>query len=237
MGYSIETSKTKSGKFVASVKTGAYGRGYAVYTSDAKDTVQEAYKDAVDWRAERAAANVKIKTARLEATMTCQCCAGKYLANTGKMAHHGYQRPGNGWQTASCIGARELPFEVSRDRLGELIVNLEAQAVRMIEFRNEIATEATPIHRTFEDRSKPKAIVYPYKCPTVSFDITRDNYADIALKHQLYDDFDGFLAKELRTLNYQIKSIQDYIIECKARYAGWSQTHEWNKKAKEWKII
>ena len=29
---------------------------------------------------------------------------------------HGYERPGHGWQTGSCMGAKNLPFEVDRDR-------------------------------------------------------------------------------------------------------------------------
>lgn len=50
-------------------------------------------------------------------TNTCQICARVIKANTGVIAHHGYQRPGDGWQTASCAGARYLPYEVSCDRL------------------------------------------------------------------------------------------------------------------------
>jgi hypothetical protein len=38
------------------------------------------------------------------------------------IAHHGYQRPGDGWQTASCMGARRLPYEVAHDALDEAIV-------------------------------------------------------------------------------------------------------------------
>lgn len=52
----------------------------------------------------------------------CQICARHILLLKNKsdqqvIAHHGYQRPGEGWQTASCFGARELPYEVSCDAL------------------------------------------------------------------------------------------------------------------------
>ena len=51
-----------------------------------------------------------------EPVTTCQICGRAILAKTGLIAHHGYQRPdGRGYQTASCPGARELPYEVSRD--------------------------------------------------------------------------------------------------------------------------
>lgn len=49
----------------------------------------------------------------------CQICARAIKAKQGLIAHHGYQRPnrGSGWQTASCLGARHPPYEVSRDRI------------------------------------------------------------------------------------------------------------------------
>ncbi len=49
---------------------------------------------------------------------TCQIRARAIKANTGLIAHHGYRRPtGQGWQTASCVGARGKPYEVSCDLL------------------------------------------------------------------------------------------------------------------------
>lgn len=53
----------------------------------------------------------------------CQICEREIKANTGVIAHHGYQRPdrGSGWQTASCFGARYLPYEKSCDRIAPYI--------------------------------------------------------------------------------------------------------------------
>lgn len=45
----------------------------------------------------------------------CQVCERLIQAKTGLIAHHGYRRPGMGWQTASCFGARGLPYEESRE--------------------------------------------------------------------------------------------------------------------------
>lgn len=47
----------------------------------------------------------------------CQICARQIKSAGGVIAHHGYTRPGDGWQTASCYGARRLPYEVSRDAI------------------------------------------------------------------------------------------------------------------------
>lgn len=53
-------------------------------------------------------------------TTHCQICARDIKANTGTIAHHGYQRPGNGYQTSSCLGAKFLPYEQSRDRIPQV---------------------------------------------------------------------------------------------------------------------
>lgn len=50
---------------------------------------------------------------------TCQCCGRAIKAATGVIAHHGYRRPGGGWQTASCFGARHVPYEVGYDALDQ----------------------------------------------------------------------------------------------------------------------
>lgn len=58
--------------------------------------------------------------------MTCQVCDRAIRFDRyGKLAHHGYQRPGWGSQTASCPGARKLPYEASREALEHLIGHLE----------------------------------------------------------------------------------------------------------------
>lgn len=60
---------------------------------------------------------------------TCQICARPILANTGLIAHHGYQRPGGGWQTKSCAGARHLPYEESCDMLPPTIEAIKAYII------------------------------------------------------------------------------------------------------------
>lgn len=61
-------------------------------------------------------------------TTTCQICARAIKANTGVIAHHGYQRPGMGWQTRSCFGAMHKPYEVSRDAIKACIISYTAAA-------------------------------------------------------------------------------------------------------------
>jgi hypothetical protein len=56
---------------------------------------------------------------------TCQICGRAIKANTGRIAHHGYTRPGQGWQTRSCFGAGFLPYELACDALPKAIESAE----------------------------------------------------------------------------------------------------------------
>lgn len=67
---------------------------------------------------------------------TCQICGRPVKSKTGVIAHHGYKRPGNGWQTSSCMGARHLPYEVSCDLIPEAI-----EAVKSFIERTTLAIE------------------------------------------------------------------------------------------------
>jgi hypothetical protein len=52
---------------------------------------------------------------------TCQICERQIEAAHGLIAHHGYERPhlGSGIQTASCFGARRLPWQIDREALAD----------------------------------------------------------------------------------------------------------------------
>lgn len=58
---------------------------------------------------------------------TCPCCFRPIAVQNGTMAHHGYERPGTGWQTASCPGVRFKPLEVSSEGLEWLISALRSK--------------------------------------------------------------------------------------------------------------
>ncbi len=58
---------------------------------------------------------------------TCACCFRSIALAGATMAHHGYERPGTGWQTASCPGTRFRPLEVSDDGLRWVIGQRQAR--------------------------------------------------------------------------------------------------------------
>lgn len=102
-------------------------------------------------KAANKAANAAAKAARAAKTATCQICARAILANTGKIAHHGYTRPGHGWQTSSCFGARFRPYEVACDALPLAIKSVEAHINRVEALLTEwLASPPAAIHCTHE---------------------------------------------------------------------------------------
>lgn len=56
----------------------------------------------------------------------CQICEREVKSKSGLIAHHGFKRPGNGWQTESCVGDRELPYEKSRDAIPKAILVIDS---------------------------------------------------------------------------------------------------------------
>lgn len=181
------------------------------------------------------AANAERKAARDRATMTCQCCARKYLANTGTIAHHAYERPGQGWQTASCMGAKYPPFEASRDRLGELVDWYRDQHTHHVMWREAVATETNGFSLSYTDYSAPRDRRFGH--PSVSFIVTRTTFAALVAEHgpkvrhrgvagsSFWVSFDDEKAAELESRD---KTIADILSEWKHqtwRYATWERTH------------
>lgn len=61
---------------------------------------------------------------------SCACCFRRIaVTDSVRMAHHGYQRPGDGQQTASCPGIQFPPLEVSSRGL-EHILHMNREALR-----------------------------------------------------------------------------------------------------------
>lgn len=58
-----------------------------------------------------------------DTVVQCQVCGlGRrgWIANAGRVPHHGYERPGWGYQTDSCAGAMALPYSVLQDPKGNV---------------------------------------------------------------------------------------------------------------------
>jgi hypothetical protein len=179
--------------------------------------------------------------AREAAQMTCQCCGGLYLANLGTVAHHGYRRPGDGWQTASCAGAKELPFEVSRDCLGNLIDDRVGWERNAVADRAAIAEERRPIVLKFSPRDAQRDS--RGNRPTVSVTVTRETFHAVWREHlrdftfYSWNDFDAVKDYDLQRRDRDIRGVREDIKAQQARFDAWKQTHRWDAAADGWKAI
>ena len=183
-----------------------------------------------------------IKVDDAELRMHCQCCGRAILANLGSIAHHGYERPGHGWQTNSCMGAKRLPFEVDRAALGEMIGFLRDRLARNEKHRAAIKAEKKPIVFEYETQLIGPVRGYQpgrFKWPTVkrTFEVSRESFAEFKTgpgsnsTYGIYD-FDAYKARHVEGLSNSIKNLKAHIAEEQNRYDRWKQSHEW--KGGQW---
>lgn len=237
MAHSINTRRSKSNPdlWIGFVQTSSRMNSTVLFRSEPMADRGDAYRAAEAWRTENAAKNKAAKTAKESAHMTCQCCGRGHLANKGLLAHHGYQRPGNGWQTASCSGARELPFEVSRDVLGNLIKRLTERRDEMVSNRDEAIREEIGFPVSFNDRTAPKVYSHIRRrdvYPEVTVEFTRATFDALMTEHgsnlrssgKYIMNFDEIKDRNISRRNHDIKNIGEYITECQTRYDGWKMT-------------
>lgn len=101
-----------------------------------------------DFKAER---DAKVKSTRAP----CQICGGEWaVSKGGQISHHGYRRPGGGWQTASCLGARHAPYTESRDRIPFVIRLIEKHTERLT--RHKEALESPDFSEAFRMKKRGK---------------------------------------------------------------------------------
>jgi hypothetical protein len=168
-----------------------------------------------------------LKADDTNARMHCQCCGRSILAKGGLIAHHGYERPGTGWQTSSCPGARKDPWEVSRSALGRMIEGLRNSIDAMRKARAAVEAEQQPVTFSYIEYGKAGART----SKTLTF--TRDTF-DAEIRNSTYrmgyygDDatFDGFKKRDLRDRAGRLRMQVEFLAECEVRYAGWKQTHK-----------
>jgi hypothetical protein len=81
---------------------------------------------------------------------TCSCCQRDIALKGQGMAHHGYQRPGDGYQTSSCEGVNFPNLEKSLDGLHFMITVVDGRLARAqdrLEKVGEVTKLMDPTHR------------------------------------------------------------------------------------------
>ncbi|MFN9473236.1 hypothetical protein [Acidovorax sp.] len=136
---------------------------------------------------------------------TCPVCFRKIAATSGKMAHHGYQRPGGGWQTSSCPGIRFKPLEVSPDGLRWLVGTLREQLV--------VARRAYDLRDTLPE----EFLVRDYSAKSAS-----------AMKKIGRSDpgWDGEFRRHVQELESEISLLQTELPQLEHRLTNWVVTEQ-----------
>jgi len=168
--------------------------------------------------AEKAAADAK--------AMTCQICGRRIFAEAGVIAHHGYQRPYEGVQTASCYGARKLPFEVTCDDLQKDYDQAHAQRDKVAEHRAKVAASKAQVVVQWEDYWLPRrdrrthsAFITPE-----TFEAVRDANAQ-AFRRNSWNTYERAQQTHLGKLDASLNRLDDYLRWQRGRLLAWKATH------------
>ena len=144
---------------------------------------------------------------------TCQICGRQIKSNTGVIAHHGYKRPGGGWQTASCNGARGLPYEVSCDLLPGTIKSIE-NFIELQEERLEDFINNPPSKLTVNIGSSWHKLEVEVLKP-INFDNKNES-----LKY-IPRSYENEYARQKYQIELNIKNAKDDLMFMKKRLSDW----------------
>lgn len=176
----------------------------------------------------RAARKEYLESAKAEkrrSQRVCQICGRWIFAESGLIAHHGYRRPGTGWQTPSCEGARELPFEKSRDVLGahlEAVGAMIDSKTRAWDMLQQEKRPALLTWSTYDFNRRPSKQEFSAEVTRATFDSVLE--ANPLAKHGRPGlTFDSVLATQVAIERAELERLCKYEREQKERFALWTQ--------------
>lgn len=143
-----------------------------------------------------------------EQTWTCQICGRAIKAKSRRIAHHGYTRPRyQGYQTASCLGAKYAPYEVSRDRLPFAIDGLTQYRDRVQKTLDDLV--ADPVAKV------PKRGMYNSRLGT--FDVTMEEPEGF----KTYANYEAARKAYIASFERDLGWINEDLARLQARYDEW----------------
>lgn len=145
--------------------------------------------------------------------VTCQICGRAIKAKNGVIAHHGYTRPDYGWQTASCFGARHLPYEVSREAIPLAINHNTAWISATEEVIIRMFSEPPASLRTSGDAWGNKKVERPRPD---NFD-PESNTLEARMRNSYNDLFNHVISQKRQA----IKSAKENIAYLQKRFDDW----------------
>jgi hypothetical protein len=158
-------------------------------------------------------------------TGTCQICDREIGTTLGVIAHHGYTRPGHGWQTSSCYGAKHVAYEVGHDALDSLLPIIANQIeLRTAQIADWLANPPATI--TFTKDGDYDYVTRKYK----KIDVTVERPANFDPKAEVdhysrYADETYARRYEMRLaeMQYQLKTDKQDLAHFTQRRANWKE--------------
>jgi hypothetical protein len=151
-------------------------------------------------------------------TTHCQICGRPILANTGRIAHHGYKRP-QGWhsQTSSCFGAKFVPYETDHDALDEYIPYIESWLVKAkAEYASWLAEPPETIVYQRRDAYGRTGQAVTYTRPA-NFDAKRHAEAGSYSPHT----YEGQFTRRAHDLRDNVRGLTAELAFLRDRRAAW----------------
>lgn len=187
-------------------------------------------------KAKRKIEIVAEKAAKDKTARTCQICGRRIFAETGKIAHHGYERPGGGWQTASCRGARRLPYETDHTALDEEITFVAERLTKEQDLLRKMKAEEvtfgikwTDYEERRNNRSNPLAgFRHLGGISRDSWDTLKADPANAEAFRQSYCyTFDDLKTRRIEDQQDTVTHVTTYLKQQQRRRAEWVKKEAW----------
>ena len=150
---------------------------------------------------------------------TCQICEREVKQPHGLTSHHGYSRPGYGWQTASCPGARELPYEESCDLIPPVIKSIGNYRDGLQENINKYMTHPPKVlTRTIKNMYRGTEETEEYERPE---GFNAQGIVDGTENFGYYEEYKKYFKQAIGNWEKDIKGCNEDIKRLQARVDNW----------------
>lgn len=170
--------------------------------------------------------------------MTCQACGRAHMAKRGFIAHHGYQRPWQeGWQTASCAGAKHIPYEAGHALLDSMLVMLRNEIKRSKERLSEVE-EGKPFVLVIQDITKPRNALGLR--PSLRILLTNENFVSlrdqnaVSFRRVMVHTIDDARTRVKLEIRSKLAKIEYELGVQQKRRDNWKLTHAYDAETQQW---
>lgn len=159
-------------------------------------------------------------------TGTCQCCFGafKLPRGKGKLSHHGYKRPGYGYDVGYCMGEGQLPYEKSCEVTRALMHRVSNYLEHRREYLSKLESgtvERLIVSMTDYSQPLPRG---EWKRPTKAVVVTKGDeevYSYDGRIGNVLPSFENALKREIQKVGYDIRAAEEQEKFLAQKVAEW----------------